>query len=158
MLVYGLVRSLAMLTRTAPSLEEFILRPLGRRAVALVHVYCFPPLCDPSHTHAVLSNFSTKVLSVSVTSAFPKPSLPPHAQPFGCRSRKTSARAPPGEPQSYLGLPPMTREDDPHRHATWSVYYAALSSLRTALAASALAQPPVGSIVIARCARLQKLP
>jgi len=149
-LVYGLVRSIAMLEVTAPALEEQIFRPLAPHALAFGHVYCMRPLCDPSVTETRLRNITiaagVRLVSLSIQSEFPSPSLPLRAQPFGCRGGRFEDES----IGSRFGFNVRIQEDDPGQHQLWTKYYAGLASLRNAMHASELAVPPVSSLLLAR--------
>lgn len=132
-LLYGLIRSDAMLSLTAPSIDEYVLAPLGNSALTFVHAYCTPPQCSVNHSTVTLQGLSTRVVAVSLTTltrSFPSPSLPRSGQPDGCRQH--------------------VRQGLPGTHTAWSNEYAGFWSLRSTLRASELVTPPVDTLLVLR--------
>lgn len=145
-LVYGLIRSDGMLRLTAPSLEEHILKPLGNSTLTFVCAYCTPPLCSVSLSTATLHALSTRIVVLSLpslprlpslpslpspasSSAPPWPSVPASWQPAGCRQQRQAAGG---------------------GYAAWLNEYAGFLSLLSALRASELVMPAVGTLVVIR--------
>lgn len=123
-LLYGLIRSDVMLSLTAPSIDKYVLQPLGNSALTFVHAYCTPPRCNVNRSMIVLHGLSAVVVGLTSLSA----SLPLSGQPVGCRQDETATGS----------------------HAAWANEYAGFWSLRRALSASTRTVPSIGTLIALR--------